>query len=99
VEKFAEKIIPYQHGTPDTCSEFVKWVHKEMIAMVVKGFGLEQQAKERSITVYQAMDSTQLSKNIMHVTYSFNMVDHGVLCPFSKKPLFCGNGDVPMKIR
>jgi len=62
VEEFAEKLILYQHGTLDTGSEFVEWVPEEMIAMVVKGFGLEQQAKERSITIHQAMDGAQLSK-------------------------------------
>jgi len=93
VEEFAEKLIPYQHGTLDTGGEFVEWVPEEMIAMVVKGFGLEQQAKERSITIHQAMDGAQLSKNITHVTYGFKMADRGALCPFSKKPLFCGNED------
>jgi len=93
VEEFAEKLIPYQHGTLDTGGEFVEWVPEEMIAMVVKGFGLEQQAKERSITIHQAMDGAQLSKNITHVTYGFKMADRGALCPFSKKPLFCGNKD------
>ncbi len=33
-----------------------------MIAMVIKGFSLEGQAKERSITINQAMDGAQLSK-------------------------------------
>jgi len=47
--------------------------------------------KERSITIHQAMDGAQLSKNITHVTYGFKMADHGATCPFSKKPLFGGN--------
>jgi len=93
VEEFAEKLIPFQHGTLDTGSEFVEWIPEQMIAMVIKGFGLEGQAKERSITIHQAMDGAQLSKNIMHVTYGFKMADHGAFCPFSKKPLFCGNED------
>jgi len=93
VEEFAEKLIPYQHGTLDTGGEFVQWDPEEMIAMVVKGFGLEEQAKERSITIHQAMDGAQLSKNITHVTYGFKMADRGAICPFSKKPLFCGNED------
>jgi len=61
-----------------------------MIAMVIKGFGLDKQAKEQSITIHQAMDGAQLSKNITHVTYGFKMADRGAFCPFSKKPLFCG---------
>jgi len=93
VEEFAKKFIPYKHGTLDTSGEFVKWVPEEMIAMVIKGFGLEEQAKERSVTIHQAMDGAQLSKNITHVTYGFKMVDRGALCPFSKKPLFCGNNN------
>jgi len=91
VEAFAEKIIPYKHGILETGGEFVEWVPQEMIAMVIKGFGLEEQAKERSITIHQAMDGAQLSKNITHVTYGFKMADRGALCPFSKKPLFGGN--------
>jgi len=91
VEAFAEKLIPYEHGTLDTGGEFVEWVPQDMISMVIKGFGLEEQAKERSITIHQAMDGAQLSKNITHVTYGFKMADCGALCPFSKKPLFGGN--------
>jgi len=94
VEQFAEKLIPYRHGTLDTGGEFVEWVPEEMIAMVIKGFGLEKQAKERSVTIHQAMDGAQLSKNITHVTYGFKMADHGAFCLFSKKPLFCGNDEV-----
>jgi len=56
-----------------------------------KGFSLEQQATKRPITIHQAMDGVQLSKNITHVTYGFKMTNHGALCPFSKKPLFGGN--------
>jgi len=93
VEEFAKKFIPYKHRTLDTSSEFVEWVPEEMIAMVIKGFGLEEQAKERSVTIHQAMDGAQLLKNITHVTYGFKMVDRGVLYPFSKKPLFCGNNN------
>jgi len=73
VKAFAEKIIPYRHGTLNTDGKFVKWVPQEMISMVIKGFGLEDQAKERSITIHQAMDGVQLSKNIMHVTYGLKM--------------------------
>jgi len=72
------------HGVLNTGGEFVKWVPQEMISMVIKGFGLEEQAKEWSITIHQAMDGAQLSKNKMHVTYGFKMANHGVLCPFSK---------------
>jgi len=93
VEEFAKTVIPYRHGTLDTGGEFVEWVPEEMIAMVIKGFGLEEQAKNRSITIHQAMDGAQLSKNITHVTYSFKMADRGAFCPFSKKPLFGGNND------
>jgi len=93
VEEFAAKLIPYKYGTLDTGGEFVEWEPEEMIAMVIKGFGLDQQAKERSITIHQAMDGAQLSKNITHVTYGFKMADRGAFCPFSKKPLFCGNED------
>jgi len=71
-----------------------------MISMVIKGFGLEDQAKQRSITIHQAMDGVQLSKNITHVTYGFEMANHGAICPFSKKPLFGGNdNDVSMQSR
>ncbi len=93
VEQFAEKLIPYQHGTLDSGGEFVEWIPKQMIAMVIKGFGLEDEAKRRSITIHQAMDGAQLSKNITHVTYGFKMADRGAFCPFSKKPLFGGNSD------
>jgi len=91
VEKFAQALIPYQHGILDTGGEYVEWVPEQMMSMVIKGFGLEQQAKERSIMIHQAMDGAQLSKNITHVTYGFKMADRGALCPFSKKPLFGGN--------
>jgi len=93
VEAFADQIIPYTHGILDTGGEYVEWVPQQMISMVIKGFGLEEQAKERSITIHQAMDGAQLSKNITHITYGFKMADHGGLCPFSKKPLFGGNDD------
>jgi len=91
VKKFAEALILYKHGTLDTGGEYVEWVPEQMISMVINGFGLEQQAKERCIAIHQAMDGAQLSKNITHVTYGFKMADHGALCPFSKKPLFGGN--------
>ncbi len=93
VEAFAQKIIPYKHGILETGGEFVEWVPEDMISMVIKGFGLEDQAKERSITIHQAMDGAQLSKNITHVTYGFKMADRGAICPFLKKPLFGGNED------
>jgi len=91
VEAFAGNIIPYKHGTLGTGGEFVEWVPQQMISMVIKGFGLEEEAKKRSISIHQAMDGAQLSKNITHVTYGFKMADRGALCPFSKKPLFGGN--------
>jgi len=56
VEKFVEHHIPYQHGILVTGGEYVEWVPEQMIAIVIKGFGLEEQAKERCITIHQAMD-------------------------------------------
>jgi len=45
-KEFAEKLI-YQHGILDTGGEFIKWVPEEMISMVIRGFGLKEQANEK----------------------------------------------------
>jgi len=80
--------------------EYIELVPQQMIAMVMKGFGLEEQAKGKCITIHQATDGAQLSKTIMHITNSFKMADHGALCPFSKKPLFAGNeNEAPVQLR
>jgi len=92
VEFFAKRMCPFKHGVLQEGGEFVLWNPEQMIAMVLKGFGLEEQAKIRPVSINQAIDSANLSKNLGHTTFGCKVCDMGAYCPTTKRPLY-GSAD------
>jgi len=66
----------------------VLWNPEQMVTMVLKGFSLEEQAKTCQVSINQAIDSANLSKNLSHTTFGCKVCDMGAYCPTTKKPLY-----------
>ena len=92
VEYFAKRMCPFKHGVLQEGGEFVVWNPEQMISMVLKGFGLQEQAKVRPVSINQAIDSANLSKNLGHTTFGCKVCDMGAYCPTTKRPLY-GSAD------
>lgn len=89
VEAYAKDVVPYTSGSlPNDGGEYVEWDPAKMIPAVLKGFKLEEIAKNRRVWVNQAIDGAQLSKRITRVTYGFKVVDKAAVDPFHNRPIF-----------
>jgi len=88
VEYFVKRVCPFKHGILKEGGEFVLWNPEQMVALVLKGFGLEEQAKTRSVSINQAIDSANLSKNLSHTTFGCKVCDMGAYCFTTKKRLY-----------
>jgi len=81
-------MCPFKHGVLNDGGEFVLWNLEQMVGMVLKAFGLEEQAKVCPIFINQAVDSANLSKTLSHTTFGCKVCDMGAYCPTTKKPLY-----------
>jgi len=88
VEYFASQMCPFKQGVLNEGGEFVLWNPEQMVAMVLKSFGLEDQAKIHPVSINQAIESANLSKNLSHTTFGCKVSDMGAYCPITKKLLY-----------
>ena len=93
VEMYANDICPFKVGVLDSGGEYFEFDPSDVVKILIKAYGLEQQAKERSVRISQAIDGAQLSKRMTHVLYGIKMQDHAAVCPFTNRPLL-GNPDI-----
>ena len=92
VESYADDVCPFKTGIIEGVGKYFEFDPTDVVKILIQAYGLEDQARERSVRISQAIDGAQLSKRMTHVLYGLKMNDHAAICPLTKRPLL-GNPD------
>ncbi len=87
VDKVAAKLVPFKEESLDG-SESCEFDVPSVINLMIKGYGLEEASKTRSIAINQAIDGARLTSRLHHTTYGVKMVDLGACDPVTKKLIY-----------
>ncbi len=88
VDIIAQELVPFTEGVLDNGSEFCEFEVEPVVKLMIKGYGLEEASKKRSIKINQALDGARLTNRLHHTTYGLKMVDIGAVDPVTKKLIY-----------
>ena len=74
LEREGDRLCPYEIIHTDF-GEGIEFDYGKATRLVINAFGLEEQAKERSINVSASIDAARVTKNICHTSAGFKMSD------------------------
>ena len=99
VDTVASELVPFVEGVLSTGEEFCEFNVPAVVNMMIKGYGLEEASKHRSIAINQALDGARLTTRLHHTTYGLKMVDLAARDPVTKQLIYGSTNETTLQSR